>query len=195
VTAVCTLYYSRLLDSLESSGDGVAYVRSSSRLLGVLFRLISFAILSCLWRRLSQVSGEKTFAARTCKIPNLISHSPFTDSLVVSAWLRDCVLTETNICSEQNFVEGTLVHGALRAATKPQTWPRIRSRRLRQDSAFSFRTRIRSQKYVKKRSRSHFSISAAAEVCVVTFEVKTGVNLGCIDSSRILNFERFPDPD
>jgi len=151
VTAVCTLYYSRLLDSLESSGDGVAYVRSSSRLLGVLFRLISFAILSCLWRRLSQVSGEKTFAARTCKIPNLISHSPFTDSLVVSAWLRDCVLTETNICSEQNFVEGTLVHGALRAATKPQTWPRIRSRRLRQDSAFSFRTRIRSQKYVKKK--------------------------------------------
>jgi len=41
--------------------------------------------------------------------------------------------------------------------------------RLREDSAFFFRTRIRSQKFGKKRTqiRCHFSISAVAGVCVV----------------------------
>jgi len=48
VTAVCTLYCSGLLDSLEASGDDVAYVGPSSRLLGALFRLITFAAYSCL---------------------------------------------------------------------------------------------------------------------------------------------------
>ena len=44
--------------------------------------------------------------------------------------------------------------------------PECRSR-LRKDSAFFFRTR--SQKFVKNRTRnrSHFAISAVAEVCVV----------------------------
>ena len=41
--------------------------------------------------------------------------------------------------------------------------------RLREDSAFFFRTRIRSQKFVKNRTRirSHFSISAVAGACAV----------------------------
>ena len=38
--------------------------------------------------------------------------------------------------------------------------------RLRQDYAFFVRTRIRSQIFVKKRTQSHFSISAVAGVCV-----------------------------
>jgi len=42
--------------------------------------------------------------------------------------------------------------------------PECRSR-LRQDSAFFFRTQ--SQKFVKNRTRSHFSISTVAGVCVV----------------------------
>jgi len=46
--------------------------------------------------------------------------------------------------------------------------PQCRSR-LRQDSAFFFRTRMRTQNFVKNRTqiKSHFSISAGAEVCVV----------------------------
>ena len=44
--------------------------------------------------------------------------------------------------------------------------PDYRSR-LRQDSALIFRTRIRSQKFVKNRTRSHFSISAVAGVCAI----------------------------
>ena len=48
------------------------------------------------------------------------------------------------------------------------TNPECRSR-LRQDSAFVFRTRIRSQKFVKNRTRirSQFSILAVAGVFVV----------------------------
>ena len=42
------------------------------------------------------------------------------------------------------------------------------------DSAFFFRTR--SQKFGKNRTRSHFSISAAAGVCAVISQVKTWVN-------------------
>jgi len=73
--------------------------------------------------------------------------------------------------------------------------PDYRSR-LRQDSAFFFRTRTRSQKFVKNRTRSHFSISAGAGVCAVISSVKTWVNYGWIDDcsrslnrSRILKFE------
>jgi len=77
--------------------------------------------------------------------------------------------------------------------------------RLWRDSAFFFRTRIRtwSQKFVKNRTRiwSHFSISAAAGVCEVISQVKTWVNYGWIDDcsqslnrSGILNFEKLPDP-
>jgi len=83
--------------------------------------------------------------------------------------------------------------------------PECRSR-LRQDSAFFVRTRIRSrsQKFVKNHTRiqSHFSISAVGWVCVVIFSVKTWANLGWIDDcsqslnkSRILKFQKLPDPD
>jgi len=77
-------------------------------------------------------------------------------------------------------------------------------RRLRRVSAFFFRTRIRkrSQKFVKNRTRSHFSISAVAGVCAVIFSENTWVNYGWIDDcsqslseSRILNFEEWLDPD
>ena len=76
--------------------------------------------------------------------------------------------------------------------------------RLRQDSAFFFRTRIqtRSQKIVKNRIKSYFSISAVAGVCVVISQAKTWVNYGWIDDcsrslnrSRILKFEKLPDPN
>ena len=40
-------------------GDDIACVRSSSWLLGALFRLISFAASPCLWRRSSQTSDDK----------------------------------------------------------------------------------------------------------------------------------------
>jgi len=62
--------------------------------------------------------------------------------------------------------------------------------RLRQDSAFCFRTRIRSQNLVKHPTRiwSHISISAVAGVCVAISYVKTWVNYGWIDDcSRSLN--------
>ena len=73
--------------------------------------------------------------------------------------------------------------------------------RLRQDSAFFVRTRIRSQNFVKNRTRiwSHFSISAVAGVCVVISFVKTWVNFGWIDDCsrslnriRVLKFEKLP---
>jgi len=59
--------------------------------------------------------------------------------------------------------------------------PDYRSR-LRQDSAFFFRTRIRtrSQKFVKNRTRSHFSISAVAGVCGHVF----GKNMGKLRLDR-----------
>ena len=46
----------------------------------------------------------------------------------------------------------------------PEYWIQFR-----QDSAFFFRTRNRTghQKFVKNRTRSHFSISAVAGVCAV----------------------------
>jgi len=56
----CTLECSFSQDSSEASGDDVAYVRSSSWLLGVVFRLISFTVYSCLWRRLPQCSDDKS---------------------------------------------------------------------------------------------------------------------------------------
>ena len=73
--------------------------------------------------------------------------------------------------------------------------------RLRKDSAFFFRTR--SQKFLKiwTRIRSHFSISAVAEVSVVISYVKPLLIFGCIacsrnlNRSRILKFENLPDPD
>jgi len=76
--------------------------------------------------------------------------------------------------------------------------PECRSR-LWQDSAFFLRTR--SQKFVKNRIRSHFSISAIAGVCVVFSSVKTWINFDLIDDvsrslnrSRILKFENLLDP-
>ena len=70
---------------------------------------------------------------------------------------------------------------------------------LRQDSAFFFRIRTRSQKFVKNRIRSHYSISAVAGVCAVISKVKTWVNQGWINDcswslnrSRILKFEEEP---
>ena len=71
--------------------------------------------------------------------------------------------------------------------------------RLRQDSAFFFLTR--SQKHVKIRTRSHFSISAVTGVCVVMSEVKPLVIFGylvcsrSLNRSRFLKFEKLPDPD
>ena len=66
--------------------------------------------------------------------------------------------------------------------------------RLRQDSAFFFRTQ--SQKFVKDRTRSHFSISAVEGVCAVISQVNKWANYGWIDDcsrslnrSRILKFE------
>jgi len=75
--------------------------------------------------------------------------------------------------------------------------PECRNRH-QKDSAFFFRTRI--QRSVKNRTRSHFSISAVAGVCVIIFEVKTWVNFCWLNGGRILNmsrilkFEKFPDP-
>jgi len=78
-----------------------------------------------------------------------------------------------------------------------------RRSRLLQDSVFFFRAWIwtRSQKLVDNRTRSHFSISAAAGVYAVISQVKTWVNYGWIDGSRSLNrgrifkLKKFPDPD
>jgi len=72
--------------------------------------------------------------------------------------------------------------------------PDYRSR-LPQDSAVFVLTRIRSQKFVKNRTRtrirSHFSISALAGVCVVISQVRTWVNYGWNDDcSRSLNWSR-----
>jgi len=67
--------------------------------------------------------------------------------------------------------------------------------RRRQDSAFFFWTRIRNQNFVKNRTRSHFSISAAAGVGVIISSGKTWVNFGWIDGSRIPNIEQLSDPD
>jgi len=56
-------------------------------------------------------------------------------------------------------------------------------------------------KICEKRTRSHFSISAVAGVCVVISQVKTWVNFGWNDGSRSLNRSRilkfviFPYPD
>jgi len=47
------------LDSLAVSDDDVGYVVSTCRLLCALFRLISFAVVSCKWRRLWWTSGDK----------------------------------------------------------------------------------------------------------------------------------------
>ena len=78
--------------------------------------------------------------------------------------------------------------------------PGCRSR-LRQDSKFFFRIRIRSKKFVKNRTRnpSHFSISPVAEVICW---IKTWVHYGWIDDcswrlnrSRIPKFEKLPNPD
>jgi len=66
-----------------------------------------------------------------------------------------------------------------------------------------FRTRIltRSQKFVKNRFRSHVSILGVAGVCVVISLVKAWLNYGWMDDcsrslnrSRILKFEKLPDP-
>jgi len=75
--------------------------------------------------------------------------------------------------------------------TRHQRWPWIRSR-LRQHLAFFFRIRIRSNKFVKTRTRirSHFSISAAAGVCLIIHKVNALVNLGWIDCSQSLNKSR-----
>ena len=63
--------------------------------------------------------------------------------------------------------------------------PDYRSR-LRQDSAFFFRTW--SKKFVKNRIRCHFFISGVAGVCVVISLVKTWVNYGWMDDCcRSLN--------
>ena len=51
--------------------------------------------------------------------------------------------------------------------------PECRSR-LRQDSAFFFRIRTRSQNFVKNRIRSQCSLSAVAGVCVVIMKWKHG---------------------
>ena len=70
--------------------------------------------------------------------------------------------------------------------------PDYRSR-LRQASEVFVLTRIRSKKFVKKRTRirSHFSISALAGVCVVISQVRTWVNYGWNDDcSRSLNWSR-----
>jgi len=65
--------------------------------------------------------------------------------------------------------------------------------RLRQDSAFFFRSR--SQKFVKNRTWSHFSFSAAARVCVVfkycILKARTLMNFGCIGGSPSLSRSRF----
>ena len=81
-----------------------------------------------------------------------------------------------------------------------------RRSRLRQDFAFVFRTRIRtqSQKFVKNRTqiRHDFCISAVARVSVLVSYVKTWVNYGCFDDrsqrlnkSRILKFEKLLESD
>jgi len=79
-----------------------------------------------------------------------------------------------------------------------QRWPWTECRsRLRLDSAFFFRTRIRSQKFVKNQARIwKFSVRS-----MIT-GVWTGVeNYSWIDDrwslnrSRILKFEKFSDPD
>ena len=83
--------------------------------------------------------------------------------------------------------------------------PGCRSR-IRQDSAFFFRTRIRSrsQNFVKNRTqiRSQFSISAVAGVCAVISYIKTWINYdwfdGCsrnLNRSRILKFKKLLDLD
>jgi len=84
-----------------------------------------------------------------------------------------------HMAKDINMVDGPLLWKALgpglfpplnQALLKVVLDPERRSR-LRQDSAFFFRTRIRnrSQKFVRKwaRARSHFPVSAAAGVCVV----------------------------
>jgi len=66
--------------------------------------------------------------------------------------------------------------------------------RLPQDSAVFVLTRIRSQKFVKNRTRipSHISISALAGVCVVISQVRTWINYGWNDDCRrSLNWSRF----
>jgi len=84
-----------------------------------------------------------------------------------------------------------------------QRWDLSRSR-IRQDSAFSFGSESGSQNFGKKRTRirSHFSIFAVAGVYAVNSYVKICVNYGWIDDcsrslnrSRILKFEKLPDPD
>ena len=81
-------------------------------------------------------------------------------------------------------------------------WPWIRSGGVDSGRILHFfRTRIQSQKFVENRTPSPFSILVAAGVCVVISEVKTWANFGWIDGSRSLNrsrilkFEKFPDPD
>jgi len=84
-----------------------------------------------------------------------------------------------------------------------QSWDLSRSR-IRQDSAFCFGSGSGSQNFGKKRTRirSHFSILAVAGVYAVNSYVKICVNYGWIDDcsrsfnrSRILKFEKLPDPD
>jgi len=69
-----------------------------------------------------------------------------------------------------------------------QRWYRIRNSGIDSGRILRFfRTQIRSQKFVKKRSRirGHFSISAVTVVCVVISYVKIWVNYGWIsDCSR-----------
>ena len=81
--------------------------------------------------------------------------------------------------------------------------PEFRSQ-LRQDSAFFFRTWIRSQKFLKNRTKilSHISISAVTGVYVVISCVKTWTNYGWIhvyswspNRGWILKFEKFPESD
>jgi len=108
-------------------------------------------------------------------------------------WVKHISWNLTNISSAEHF--SRVIHlsyvvivwhwvGATRIpppndSNNPDTWPRLQTpevgpdpdyrSRLRLDSAFFFRTRIRtwSQKFVKNRTRSHFSISAVAGVCAV----------------------------